>query len=109
MDKCLTEQQIIDESTRLIESLKWNLTEEGVDYHFIDKNTSSNYGIVAGMLEDLVNDARNVNNLNPAYVIGYLALRLWGQNPVLRDDIEKVFNLNGLDHLEPYLPLSSSG
>ena len=95
----LTPEQVTTETERLIEILKWGLTEEGIEYHTVDKGSEFNYSIVAGMLEDLVNDAIKTNGYSPAYVVGYLALRMWGQHPEYRSEIEKVFNFNGLDGL----------
>ena len=95
----LTTEQVTSETERLIELLKWGLTEEGIEYHTVDKGSEFNYSIVAGMLEDLVNDAINTNEYSPAYVIGYLACRIWAQQLEYRSEIEKVFNFNGLDGL----------
>jgi len=95
----LTPEQVVSETRRLLDILNWGLTQEGIDYHVVDKGSEFNYSIVAGMLEDLVNDAIKTNGYCPAYVVGYLALRMWGQYPEHRKQLEKVFNFNGLDGL----------
>lgn len=95
----LTTEQVVTETERLIDVLKWGLTEDGIEYHTVNMGSDWNYSIVSAMLEDLVNDAVNTNGYSPAYVIGYLACRIWGQHPEYRSEIEKVFNFNGLDGL----------
>ncbi len=99
MPDALTSEQVVTETQRLLDVLSWGLIQEGIDYHVVDKASEFNYSIVAGMLEDLVNDAINTNKYCPAYVVGYLALRMWGQHPEHREQLEKVFNFNGLDDL----------
>jgi len=96
----LSREEIESESKRIIEELSWALTEEAIDDHFINKNTSSKYGIVAAILNHAVSDAIDVNEINPAYLIGYLALRVWGQNPELREDLSKIFNFDALDNVK---------
>lgn len=86
----LTEDEIITESRRLINDvLGWSLTQDGVDYH-IGKSSSFNYSILSGMLEDLVNDGIDTHGYHPAYVIGYLALRIAGQHPEYREGFKQL-------------------
>lgn len=112
----LTDTEVRDETKRLLDVLAWGLTEEGIEYHTVNKGSQFKYSIAAGMLEDLVNDAIDTNEYCPAYVIGYLALRIWGQHPEHREELEKIFDFNKLDELswgmnksKEYLARSSSG
>ena len=94
--------EIQDEVARLLgpEVLEWWKTKDGIDWHHLDKNTSHVYGIYAAMLEHLVDDAEK-RGMRPGYIIGYLALRIWGSGDnQTRNDIKKIIpNFDMLDHV----------
>lgn len=91
MNDTLPEQTIIVEIQRLLgpEVLGWWRTQEGLDWHLLNKNTSHVYGIYAAMIEHLVEDATK-QGMRPAYIIGHVALRLWACMPEYRDEIKRI-------------------
>lgn len=95
----LTKSQITTEVDNLIDLISYHKSDEMFEWHS-DKGSESNYSVLVPVLSDLVHDAADRNGLSPAYVIGYLALRVFSQSDdVIRDEISKVFNFNGLDGL----------
>lgn len=85
----LTPQQIIEETDRLIKIVAWEKSEEGMDYHLNDVRTGHPCAILGGALEALINDGID-RGWNPTYLIGYLAMRIAGQHPDLRDGLSKL-------------------
>jgi hypothetical protein len=94
--KRLTKKQIAAETRAVIKSLDWAKSPEGIDYHRNNIGTDHEYGILAGMLEDMVVYGVD-KGYNPAYLVGYLTLRMRGRYREFREDFDKIFDLNGLD------------
>lgn len=99
MREQLSDETVKEEIKRLLgpDVLGWWGTKDGLEWHTLNKNTSQVYGIYAAMLEQLVADAQDIG-LNPAYIIGYLALRIQmscGDDQV-HADIKKLINWDEL-------------
>ncbi len=107
MSEVLTKSQIVDEVDKLVELLSYHKSDDMFDWHS-DKGSDTNYSVLMPVLTDLVHDASERNGLSPAYVMGYLALRVFSQSDdKVRDEIKKVFNFDGLDGL--HWDLSKTG
>lgn len=95
----LTGVEIRQETDSILEILGWSASKEGIDYHLHNVGTSHPYGVLAGILVDATNYGVD-RGWNPAYLIGYLAIRIWGQHPEWREELEKIIpNWDCLDGL----------
>lgn len=100
----LTEPEVRTEVDRLLALLEWWRTDEGIEWHTVDKNTATTLGVAMPMMEMLVDDAID-HGYDPAYVFLYLALRVWGHSDdVVRERIEAAFGgslTKAIDRVNP--------
>lgn len=97
----LPEATVRSEIDRLLgpEVLAWWQSQEGIEWHTLNKDTSHIYGIYMAMLMNLLDDAES-RGMNPAYMLNMLCLRVWAQSDdKLRGQIEQFWTFDKGDDI----------